>query len=155
MTPPPAEPVAAMIRPAPVRADSKVNRDMLRVSWSGASLGYWLLLHLARRLHARRAAACGSTRSTGASASPATAHPVFWGAYIVTFVFWVGIAHAGTLISAILYLFRAKWRNAINRSAEAMTVFAVLTAALFLGIHVGRMWSRTSSCRTRISARCG
>jgi Ni/Fe-hydrogenase subunit HybB-like protein len=55
-------------------------------------------------------------------------------------VFWVGIAHAGTLISAILYLFRAKWRNAINRSAEAMTVFAVLTAAQFLGIHVGRMW---------------
>ena len=67
-------------------------------------------------------------------------HPVFWGAYIVTFVFWVGIAHAGTLISAILYLFRAKWRNAINRSAEAMTVFAVLTAAQFLGIHVGRIW---------------
>ena len=67
-------------------------------------------------------------------------HPVFWGVYIVTFVFWVGIAHAGTLISAILYLFRAKWRNAINRGAEAMTVFAVLTAAQFLGIHVGRMW---------------
>jgi len=58
----------------------------------------------------------------------------------VTFVFWVGIAHAGTLISAILYLFRSKWRNAINRSAEAMTVFAVLTAAQFLGIHVGRIW---------------
>ena len=67
-------------------------------------------------------------------------HPMFWGVYIVTFVFWVGIAHAGTLISAILYLFRAKWRNAINRSAEAMTVFAVLTAAQFLGIHVGRIW---------------
>jgi molybdopterin-containing oxidoreductase family membrane subunit len=66
--------------------------------------------------------------------------PIFWGVYIVTFVFWIGIAHAGTLISAILYLFRAKWRNAINRSAEAMTVFAVLTAAQFLGIHVGRLW---------------
>ena len=66
-------------------------------------------------------------------------HPVFWGVYIVTFVFWVGIAHAGTLISAILYLFRARWRNAINRGAEAMTVFAVLTAAQFLGIHVGRL----------------
>ncbi|MBW2242205.1 MAG: polysulfide reductase NrfD, partial [Deltaproteobacteria bacterium] len=66
--------------------------------------------------------------------------PVFWGAYLITFVFWVGIAHAGTLISAILYLFSAKWRNAINRGAAAMTVFAVLTAAQFLGIHVGRMW---------------
>ena len=67
-------------------------------------------------------------------------HPVFWGVYITTFVFWVGIAHAGTLISAILFLFRAKWRNAINRGAEAMTVFAVLTAGLFPLIHIGRLW---------------
>jgi len=67
-------------------------------------------------------------------------HPVMWGVYITNFVFWVGIAHAGTLISAILYLFRAKWRNAINRSAEAMTVFAVITAGLFPLIHIGRLW---------------
>ena len=67
-------------------------------------------------------------------------NPVGWGWAIINFVFWVGIGHAGTLISAILFLFRAKWRNAINRSAEAMTVIAVLTAAQFLGIHVGRMW---------------
>jgi molybdopterin-containing oxidoreductase family membrane subunit len=67
-------------------------------------------------------------------------HPIMWGVYITTFVFWVGIAHAGTLISAILYLFRAKWRNAINRGAEAMTVFAVITAALFPLIHIGRLW---------------
>jgi molybdopterin-containing oxidoreductase family membrane subunit len=66
--------------------------------------------------------------------------PVFWGLYIITFVFWIGIGHAGTLISAILFLFRAKWRNAINRGAEAMTVFAVLTAALFPLIHIGRLW---------------
>jgi molybdopterin-containing oxidoreductase family membrane subunit len=66
--------------------------------------------------------------------------PVFWGVYIITFVFWIGIGHAGTLISAILYLFRAKWRNAINRGAETMTVFAVLTAALFPLIHIGRLW---------------
>jgi ferredoxin len=113
MTPPPAESVAAMIRPRPERRDSKVNRDLLRVM-EGASLNYWLLLHLAVVLHARRRAACGSTRSTRASGIAGYRHPVFWGAYIVTFVFWVGIAHAGTLISAILYLFRAKWRNAIN-----------------------------------------
>ena len=67
-------------------------------------------------------------------------HPVMWGVYITCFVFWVGIAHAGTLISAVLYLFRARWRNAINRSAEAMTVFAVITAALFPLIHIGRLW---------------
>jgi molybdopterin-containing oxidoreductase family membrane subunit len=66
--------------------------------------------------------------------------PVYWGAYIVDFVFWVGIGHAGTLISAILFLFRAKWRNTVNRSAEAMTIFAVISAGLFPLIHVGRIW---------------
>jgi molybdopterin-containing oxidoreductase family membrane subunit len=67
-------------------------------------------------------------------------HPVMWGTYIVTFVFWVGIAHAGTLISAILFLFRARWRNAVNRGAESLTVFAVITAAMFPLIHLGRLW---------------
>lgn len=66
--------------------------------------------------------------------------PVSWGTYITNFVFWVGIAHSGTLISAILFLFRVKWRNAINRSAEAMTIFAVMTAGLFPLIHLGRVW---------------
>ncbi len=66
--------------------------------------------------------------------------PVYWGVLITNFVFWVGIGHAGTLISAILFLFRAKWRNSINRSAEAMTIFAVITAGLFPLIHVGRVW---------------
>jgi len=67
-------------------------------------------------------------------------NPVMWGFPIVNFVFWVGIGHAGTLISAILYLFRQKWRTAINRFAEAMTIFAVICAATFPGIHVGRIW---------------
>ncbi len=66
--------------------------------------------------------------------------PNGWGSFIVTFVFWVGIGHAGTLISAILFLFRQKWRTAINRSAEAMTIFAVMTALLFPLIHTGRPW---------------
>ena len=66
--------------------------------------------------------------------------PVMWGVYIVTFVFWVGIGHAGTLISAILYLFRAGFRTSIYRMAEAMTVFAVMTAALFPILHLGRPW---------------
>ena len=67
-------------------------------------------------------------------------NPVGWGVYITTFVFWVGIAHSGTLISAILYLFRARWRQSIYRAAEAMTVFAVMTAGLFPIIHLGRPW---------------
>ena len=66
--------------------------------------------------------------------------PVMWGVYIVTFVFWVGIGHAGTLISAILYLFRAGFRTSIYRAAEAMTVFAVMTAGLFPILHLGRPW---------------
>jgi Ni/Fe-hydrogenase subunit HybB-like protein len=68
------------------------------------------------------------------------AHPIGWGVYITNFVFWVGIAHSGTLISAVLYLFRAKFRMAIYRIAEAMTVFAVMTAGLFPIIHTGRPW---------------
>jgi len=67
-------------------------------------------------------------------------HPVGWGTYITNFVFWIGIGHAGTLISAILHIFRQRWRTAINRSAEAMTIFAVMTAGLFPLIHVGRPW---------------
>src|SRR4051812_8746934 len=66
--------------------------------------------------------------------------PVAWAFDIVNFVFWVGIGHAGTLISAILFLFRQKWRTGINRFAEAMTIFAVICAAMFPGIHVGRPW---------------
>lgn len=66
--------------------------------------------------------------------------PVAWGFPIVNFVFWVGIGHAGTLISAILFLFRQDWRTGINRFAEAMTIFAVMCAGLFPGIHVGRAW---------------
>jgi len=67
-------------------------------------------------------------------------NPVFWGVDIVNFVFWVGIGHAGTLISAILFLFRQKWRTSINRFAEAMTIFAVMCAAIFVVFHVGRVW---------------
>jgi molybdopterin-containing oxidoreductase family membrane subunit len=67
-------------------------------------------------------------------------NPVMWAWDITNFVFWIGIGHAGTLISAILYLTRQKWRTSINRSAEAMTIFAVLCAALFPVFHVGRVW---------------
>ena len=66
--------------------------------------------------------------------------PVAWGTYLINFVFWVGIAHSGTLISAILHLFRAGWRNPIARAAETMTVFAVCIAGLFPFIHLGRVW---------------
>lgn len=67
-------------------------------------------------------------------------HPNGWGTMIITFVFWIGIGHAGTLISAILFLFRQKWRTSVARTAEAMTVFAVMTAGLFPLLHTGRPW---------------
>ncbi len=67
-------------------------------------------------------------------------HPVAWGWDITNFVFWIGIGHAGTLISAILYLTRQRWRTAVNRAAEAMTLFAVMCAGLFPALHVGRVW---------------
>ena len=67
-------------------------------------------------------------------------NPVGWGVYITNFVFWIGIAHSGTLISAVLFLLRAKFRSRFNRSAEAMTVIALLVAGMFPLIHLGRAW---------------
>src|SRR5216684_7657499 len=66
--------------------------------------------------------------------------PVAWGIDILNFVWWIGIGHAGTLISAILLLLRQKWRTSINRFAEAMTLFAVACAGLFPLLHMGRPW---------------
>src|SRR2546421_12959 len=66
--------------------------------------------------------------------------PIGWGFAIINFVWWIGIGHAGTLISAILLLMRQRWRNSINRFAEAMTLFAVMCAGLFPLFHTGRPW---------------
>ncbi|MFN0125412.1 MAG: NrfD/PsrC family molybdoenzyme membrane anchor subunit [Verrucomicrobiales bacterium] len=67
-------------------------------------------------------------------------HPVAWGWDITNFVFWIGIGHAGTLISAILFLTRQRWRTSVARAAEAMTIFAVMCAGLYPALHVGRVW---------------
>ena len=66
--------------------------------------------------------------------------PVMWAWDIVNFVWWIGIGHAGTLISAILFLLRQRWRTGVNRAAEAMTIFAVMCAGIFPAMHVGRVW---------------
>jgi molybdopterin-containing oxidoreductase family membrane subunit len=89
------------------------------VAWGGISWGYLILTGMG---------------VTGIN------NPVSWGSFITTFVFWVGIGHAGTLISAILFLLRVPWRTAIFRAAEASTIFAVATAGLFPLIHMGRFW---------------
>ncbi len=67
-------------------------------------------------------------------------HPVMWAWDIINFVWWIGIGHAGTLISAILFLLRQRWRTGVNRAAEAMTIFAVMCAGMFPLIHIGRVW---------------
>jgi molybdopterin-containing oxidoreductase family membrane subunit len=136
--PPPATAVVELIRTPSAPRDSKINTDILAVT-KGTPPAYLILLALAILGVIQGVATLAYQTWKGMGIAGYQA-PVFWGVYIVTFVFWVGIAHAGTLISAILYLFRAKWRNAINRSAEAITVFAVLTAVLFPLIHIGRLW---------------
>ena len=67
-------------------------------------------------------------------------HPTMWGWDIINFVWWIGIGHAGTLISAILFLLRQRWRTGVNRAAEAMTIFAVMCAGIYPAMHVGRVW---------------
>ena len=67
-------------------------------------------------------------------------HPILWSVYITNFVFWIGITHSGTLISAVLFLFRARWRTGVARASEAMTVFAIMVGSLFPIIHLGRPW---------------
>ena len=138
MTPPPATAAVDLMGPTAVPQDSQINRDVMSVT-KGVSWQWGLLLGLALLGVAQAVFTLGYQTYYGLGVAGYQA-PVFWGVYIINFVFWIGIGHAGTLISAILFLFRAKWRNAINRGAEAMTVFAVLTAALFPLIHIGRLW---------------
>jgi Ni/Fe-hydrogenase subunit HybB-like protein len=115
-----------------------VNRDVLKLL-SAPGRSYYILLGVVLIVLGAGAFAWLTQIVLGIGMS-GLINPVGWGAYITTFVFWVGIAHSGTLISAVLFLFRARWRQSIYRIAEAMTVFAVMTAGLFPIIHLGRPW---------------
>jgi Ni/Fe-hydrogenase subunit HybB-like protein len=106
---------------------------------SPPSGGYWLVI-MALILGVLFGAACWTYQIFIGIGVGGQNNPVAWGIYLVNFVFWVGIAHSGTLISAILHLLRAGWRNPIARAAETMTVFAVMIAGLFPFIHLGRVW---------------
>jgi len=118
---------------------SKVTEDILRPMFK-SSAGYFALLGLAVAIMTY-GGYCWYFQLTRGLGAAGYQPPVFWGVYITTFVFWVGIGHAGTLISAVLFLFRSKWRTGVYRASEAMTIFAVMTAALFPAIHVGRAWN--------------
>jgi len=103
------------------------------------TLVYWLALVLSAGAFVCGLAIWGYQIFTGMGVA-GISHPVGWGVYITNFVFWVGIAHSGTLISAVLFLFRARFRSAFNRIAEAMTVIAIMTAGLYPLIHLGKVW---------------
>lgn len=122
-------------RPGTYRA---ANRDIIRVLLK-PSLGYFALLALVTGCMVW-GGYCWYQQLTWGIGVAGTSHPNMWGIYIVTFVFWVGIGHAGTLISAILFLVRSRWRTGVYRASEAMTVFAVMTALLFPVLHLGRAW---------------
>jgi molybdopterin-containing oxidoreductase family membrane subunit len=116
-----------------------VTETIAGITENAAPRGWWLLFLLSVSVLGVMGAALAYLFIQGVGVWGNNA-PVFWAWDITNFVWWIGIGHAGTLISAILFLFRQKWRTSINRFAEAMTVFAVLCAGLFPAIHTGRPW---------------
>lgn len=132
-----------MIKRAPLVLGNKtykdITNDIATLVETLPNYKYFGLLLMALTLFAFYLVVQGMIVTTGMGLM-GISHPVGWGTDIITFVFWIGIGHAGTLISAILFLFRQKWRMSIARTAEAMTVFAVMTAGLFPVLHTGRPW---------------
>lgn len=116
-----------------------ITLDITRPLENKASKGWWIGFSIASVFLALWISATTYTLLVGIGAWGLN-KTVGWAFDITNFVFWIGIGHAGTLISAILLLFRQKWRMSINRSAEAMTIFAVLCAASFIVSHMGRPW---------------
>jgi Ni/Fe-hydrogenase subunit HybB-like protein len=116
-----------------------VTDDISKVTENPAPRGWWVAFLIASSFAGLFTVCVGYLFWRGVGVWGNTS-PVYWAWDITNFVWWVGIGHAGTLISAILFIFRQKWRTAINRFAEAMTIFAVICALIFPGIHVGRVW---------------
>ena len=116
-----------------------ISETVSRVTENKAPRGWWIGFLIAATFTGVMGASIGYLFWTGVGVWGNNA-PVYWAWDITNFVWWIGIGHAGTLISAVLVLFRQKWRTAINRFAEAMTIFAVICALIFPGIHVGRAW---------------
>ena len=122
----------------PTQTHAEVTRDVVNTLGT-AGRGYFMLLWFAVAMFLVGLVTFTLLLRDGLGLA-GYAPPVMWSVYITTFVFWIGIGHAGTLISAILFLFRSPWRTVVYRATEAMTVFAVMTAALFPIIHIGRQW---------------
>jgi molybdopterin-containing oxidoreductase family membrane subunit len=123
----------------PKKSIGDVNRDVCAPLETLPNFGWWKAFGLANLALLIGLGMITLTVATGIGQWGEN-RTVGWAFDITNFVFWIGIGHAGTLISAILFLFRQKWRTSINRSAEAMTIFAVMTAGIFPLLHVGRQW---------------
>lgn len=121
------------------KTHKQVTEDICQLVERPPSKGFWALLMTSKLFLLWFLFTMGMIVTFGMGLMGVNS-PVGWGTDIITFVFWIGIGHAGTLISAILFLFRQKWRTSIARTAEAMTVFAVMTAGLFPLLHTGRPW---------------
>jgi Ni/Fe-hydrogenase subunit HybB-like protein len=120
------------------KTPEQINRDLLRPLFE-TSNRYWLVLGSLLAIVLAAAFAFGWQVYNGIGVA-GIRRPVFWGFYITNFVFWIGLSHAGTLISAILRLCNATWRRPVTRCAEVITVFALSIGALFPVIHLGRPW---------------
>jgi molybdopterin-containing oxidoreductase family membrane subunit len=136
------EPENPLVRPPLVegRHDfASVTATVARVAEAKTPLGWYLLFGISSALLLNLGGMLAYLVFTGIGVWGNNV-PVGWAWDITNFVFWIGIGHAGTLISAILFLFRQRWRTSINRSAEAMTIFAVMCAGIYPLFHVGRIW---------------
>ena len=133
---------ALVLRPPLIEGDKtleQVTRDVCAPMERRPGALWWAALLCSGSLLALGAAAIAYQVATGVGTWGLN-RTVGWAFDITNFVFWIGIGHAGTLISAILFLFRQRWRTSVNRAAEAMTIFAVMCAGIFPVIHTGRPW---------------
>ena len=121
------------------RSAGDVTDDIVGLMERRPGRAWWIGLSVSVALLALGAGAAWHTMTTGIGTWGLN-RTVGWAFDITNFVFWIGIGHAGTFISAILYLFNQKWRTSINRSAEAMTLIAVACAGIFPVLHMGRPW---------------
>src|SRR5229473_5371244 len=122
-----------------VQDDGTINKTLLDYVWRKPGKGWLLLVGLGLAGTGLLTLAVVVTVAKGIGMWGNNI-PVAWAFGIINFVWWIGIGHAGTLISAILLLFQQKWRTSINRFAEAMTLFAVMQAGMFPVLHLGRPW---------------
>lgn len=118
---------------------AKINEDVLR-SMENPRMGYWVSVLVCLALLSLAVGAEIYQYNTGIGVANLN-WPQMWGLYVSTFIFWIGMSHSGTLLSAILHITHADWRKPIYRFAEAMTTFTLMTAGLFPIIHLGRLWN--------------